>query len=128
MRRRKRSEEARKKDRQKQGHKKRGPLGCSLLGETEEGHRRPPKGAPSSRQEEKREERREKRREGQRREEKSREEKRRENIDQVTWGYTHHVQQCYITRWEQSQYFLSIYAWKKLYTTREKGGKCSADV
>lgn len=49
IRRRERSEEARKKDRQKRRHKKRGPLGCVLLGETEEGHLWPPKGAPANR-------------------------------------------------------------------------------
>lgn len=69
---RKRSEELEKKDRQKQGHKKRGPLGSWLLGGTEEGHLWPPEGAPDERR---------------RREEE-------ENIEQVTWGNTRPPSEC----------------------------------
>lgn len=43
----------RKTDRKK-GDKKRGPLGCWLLGESEEGHLWPPKGAPAKRRTEQR--------------------------------------------------------------------------
>ena len=75
-------EEARKKDRQKQGHKKRGPLGCSPLGgglkKVTSG---PPEGAPARQGREKKKE-------------KSREKRGREDIDQVTWGYTHPASVC----------------------------------